>query len=58
MIHPLDLANDPVLKALMNAPMGDEPLTDEECAAVVEGLVALESGDVITDDEFKRELAL
>jgi hypothetical protein len=58
LIHLLDFADDPVLKALMNAPIDDEPLTDEERAAVAEGLADLESGDVISDDDLRRELGL
>ena len=49
---------DPVLRALMNAPIDDEPVTDEERAAVQEGLDALEAGDVYTMEEVEKELGL
>ena len=49
---------DPVLRALLNAPYDDEPVTDEERAAVQEGLDALEAGDVYTMEEVEEELGL
>lgn len=38
-----------------NAPIDDEPLTDEEAAAVAEGLEALAAGDVVDFEEIRRE---
>jgi hypothetical protein len=49
---------DPVLAALTNAPIDDEPETDEERAAVEEGRAALDAGDAITLDELRRELGV
>jgi hypothetical protein len=49
---------DPVLRALLNAPYDDEPVTDEERAAIQEGLDALEAGDVFTMEEVEKELGL
>jgi hypothetical protein len=49
---------DPVLRALLTAPYDDEPVTDEERAAVQEGLDALEAGDVYTMEEVEKELGL
>jgi len=46
---------DPILRKLMKAPIDDEPVTPEEAAAIREGLDALESGDVYTFEEVKRE---
>ncbi len=46
---------DPVLRALMNAPYDDEPVTDEERTAVQEGLDALEAGDVHTLEDIEKE---
>jgi hypothetical protein len=51
-------AEDPVLRALREAPIDDEPVTDEEQAAIEEGLDALELGDVISDEELRRRLGL
>jgi hypothetical protein len=47
---------DPVLRALANAPADDEPLTDEEAAAIQEGLDAIARGDVVSDAELDRLL--
>lgn len=49
---------DPVLRALMHAPIDDEPVTDEERAAVQEGLDAIEAGDVYTLEEVEKEFGL
>lgn len=49
---------DPLLLALANAPEDDEPLTPEEEAAIREGLDALASGDVVSDQQLRRELGL
>lgn len=54
--HLRQLGEDPVLRALMNAPYDDELESDEERAAVAEGLAALERGDVVPDEELRREL--
>lgn len=56
--HLRDLAEDPVLQTLMSAPLDDEPITDDEMAAIEEGLADLERGDVVTDEELRRELGL
>lgn len=45
-------------KVLRNAPVDDEPETDEERAAVAEALDALQRGELITDDELARKLSL
>jgi hypothetical protein len=51
-------ATDPFLQALANAPEDDEPLTDEDDAAIQEGLDAIARGDVISDAELRRRLGL
>ena len=48
--------NDPVVRALMNAPFDDEPVTPEEEALVQEGRDAFKRGEVISDDELWRRL--
>ncbi len=58
LLHLGQLGDDPVLDALMNAPLDDEPETDEERALVAEGMVALRRGDVVSDQELRRELGL
>ena len=48
--------NDPLMRALGDAPEVDEPLSDEDREALEEGRRALESGAVVTDDELHAEL--
>ena len=47
---------DPVERALMDAPLDDEPETDEERAAVAEAQEAYARGDVVADEDLDREL--
>jgi len=56
--HLRELGDDPVLRALMNAPLDDEPESEEEKAAAAEGMAALASGDVLSDEELRQELGL
>lgn len=56
--HLRRFGDDPVLRALMQAPADDEPETDAERAAAAEGWAALRRGDVITDEELRRELGM
>lgn len=50
--------DDPVRRALDNAPLDDEPETPEEAAAVAEARAELARGEVISDEELRRELDL
>ncbi len=43
---------DPVLLALLNAPEDDEPLTDQDLAALAEGRADQEYGRTISLDEY------
>ncbi|HZS11185.1 MAG TPA: hypothetical protein VFA38_02975 [Nitrospirales bacterium] len=43
---------DPVLRAFMNAPLGDEPLTEEDIAAIEEAHQEIARGDVVDWDEY------
>jgi hypothetical protein len=52
------MGGDPLLRTLMEAPLDDEPETDEERAAVAEAREALARGEVVSDEELKRELGL
>lgn len=52
------LRDDPVLRALMEAPVDDEPESDEEKLAAAEGTAALARGDVLSDEEMRSELGL
>ena len=48
--------DDPLVRALVDAPEVDEPLSDEDRKALDEGRGALESDAVVTDDELLAEL--
>lgn len=52
------IAEDPVLYAYITAPEDDEPESPGEAQAVAEAYDAIERGDVVTDDEIRRELGL
>ena len=56
--HLTQMAEDPVVQALMNAPLDDEPETQDDLTAIAEGLADLEVGDVISDEELRREIGL
>jgi hypothetical protein len=49
---------DPVLRALAEAPEDDEPETPEERAAVAEARRAGRRGDVLTHAQLRRKLGL
>lgn len=53
-----ETTDDPVLRALVNAPVDDEPETEEEKKAVEEAKGALAEGRVLSDEEMARELGL
>jgi hypothetical protein len=48
--------HDPVLELFNNAPVVDEPLTDEERASLDEARAEYERGETVPLDEFMREL--
>jgi len=54
----LRATTDPVLRALLEAPLDDEPETDEERHAVQEAREELARGEVRTLEEVRRELGL
>lgn len=49
---------DPVRRALENAPLDDEPETEEELRGVEQARRELEAGEVLTTEALKRELGL
>ena len=57
-LHYLRVTADPVLRTLLEAPLDDEPETDEERHAVQEAREELARGDVRTLEEVRRELGL
>jgi hypothetical protein len=54
----LEALADPVLLALANAPLDDEPETDEEREAVAEGRAALARGESVSLEEVRRQLGI
>jgi hypothetical protein len=51
-------SDDPVMRALMNAPEDDEPVTPEEEEAVREALEDVAAGRMHSLEEVKREFGL
>lgn len=49
---------DPVTLALLNAPVDDEPLTEEELKDLEEADEEIRRGEVMTTEELKRRLGL
>ena len=49
---------DPLVRALIHAPVSDEPLTDAEREALDEGRRALDEGDVVSDEELRAQLRI
>jgi hypothetical protein len=47
---------DPVILALLTAPIDDEAETDEERVAVEEAKADLAAGRVVTNEELRREI--
>jgi len=53
------LAGDPALYSLLTAPYDDEPVTDDERAAVEQALAEVQAGaKCYTTEELNRELGL
>lgn len=51
----LDMRADPVIAAFRDAPVDDEPWTEEDEAAAVEGRADLAAGHTISLDEALRD---
>jgi hypothetical protein len=49
---------DPATRSMLEAPIDDEPLTEEELAAVEEGRRSLLEEEAITTEELRRQLGL
>jgi hypothetical protein len=52
----LDLRNDPVVVAFLDAPVDDEPFTDEDETALVEARADMAAGRTLPLDEAMREI--
>jgi hypothetical protein len=57
-LHYLRATADPVLRALLEAPLDDEPETDDERQAMQEAREELARGEARTLEEVRRELGL
>jgi hypothetical protein len=57
-LHYLRATADPVLRALLEAPLDDDPETGEEGHAVQEAREELARGEVRTLEEVRRELGV
>ena len=51
----LDLRNDPVIVAFRDAPVDDEPFTEEDEAALAEAREDIATGQTVSLDEAMRE---
>ncbi len=49
---------DPVTLSLLNAPVDDEPLTEEDIKEIEEADEDIRRGDVMSTEELKRRLGL
>ncbi len=49
---------DPLLQKLVETPYEDEPLTEEDIAALDEAYEAIARGEVYSDEEVRRQLGL
>lgn len=47
---------DPVLKAMENAPLDDEPLTKEDVKALNKAYRDIKEGCILSDKEFRRRV--
>jgi len=50
--------HDPLGRKLLTAPIDDEPEAEDERAAVDDAWEAIHRGDVVSDEELRRELRL
>ena len=54
----LEVMTDPVARSLANAPVDDEPISEEEAAALDEAHASIERGEGIPHEEILREFVL
>jgi predicted transcriptional regulator len=53
---PLAIEHDPVLAAALAAPVDDEPETEEERAAVEEGMAAIRAGHWVSHEDVRATI--
>ncbi len=56
LLEQLKADDDPVLRAVLNAPLDDEPVTEEEEAAIAEARADIRAGRVYSHEEVKRHI--
>ncbi|MSQ14004.1 MAG: hypothetical protein EXR47_07750 [Dehalococcoidia bacterium] len=54
----LSIQPDPVRQAILNAPLDDEPVSEEDRVALRRARKAVKSGRVVTNETLKYELGL
>ncbi|MBM4404894.1 MAG: hypothetical protein FJ039_01735 [Chloroflexi bacterium] len=54
LLEELKSKDDPVLRAVLNAPFDDEELSEEGEAAIAEGLADYKAGRVVPHEEVRR----
>jgi hypothetical protein len=57
-VHLLEVMADPVARSLAQAPVEDEPITEEEAAVLDEAHASIQRGEGIPHDEILREFGI
>jgi hypothetical protein len=57
-VHRLEVMADPVARSLANAPVEDEPITEEEARALDEAHASIQRGEGIPHEEILREFGI
>jgi hypothetical protein len=57
-VNLLELLVDPVTRALANAPIDDEPVSEEEARDIAEARAAYARGEVVSNEEVLAEFGL
>jgi hypothetical protein len=57
-VHLLEVMADPVARSLANAPVEDEPISEEEAAALDEAHASIQRGEGIPHEEILREFGI
>jgi len=58
LVHLLEVMVDPVAHSLANAPIDDEPVTEEEARDIAAARASLDRGEGITNEEVLAEFGL
>jgi predicted transcriptional regulator len=55
LLDELRAGTDPALRAFLEAPYDDEPLTEEDRQAIEEGMIDVRAGRLVSDEEMGAE---